>query len=248
VSGSSGSSDPRLAAAGREGLGVLLGAASGASLVRQAAGSAPWVARSVPQLPSRPLEFAGAGSLAVQLTEWPIEVTVHCRYEYRPDDPSEWREASERSLRRVAAVCRAQGRELLLEVAAEGTHAQVLSRLYALEIRPDWWQLDPQPDIQSWRRCARVIAENDGHCRGILLKLAAASQPAAALTLAASTPLVRGFVAGGSIFASATAAWTAGRLSDEAVRAEVAERFGALVGAWSAAPDPGLDRLQRSAN
>jgi 5-dehydro-2-deoxygluconokinase len=242
-------------AAGQEGFGVSLEATTADPALRQAAGHALWVATALPQRLSRPLEFAGTGSLAVQLTEWPIDVTVHCRYQQRPDDPPEWRDAGERNLQRVAAICRAQGRELLLEVVAEEPRAhdedtlvQVLSRIYALDVRPDWWQLEPQPDIHSWERCARVIAGNDGYCRGILVGIAAAEHAAAALTLAAATPIVRGFVAGGSIFTAATAAWRAGRLSDEAALEQVAERFRVLVEAWSAARGPGLDQLQRSAN
>jgi 5-dehydro-2-deoxygluconokinase len=93
-----------------------------------------------------------------------------------------------------------------------------------------------------------VITANDGYCRGILLGLAAAAEPAAALEVAAAIPLVRGFVGGGSIVGDAAAAWLAGQLSDEAARARIAERFRALADAWSAARDPRHDRPQRSAN
>jgi len=240
-------------AAGREGYGVSFEATCADAALRRAVRDALWVARALPQRPSRPLEFAGIGSLGVELTEWPVDVTVHCRYEYYRHDSQEGRDAAARSLQRVAAVCRAQGRELLLEVTAGDPHthdqqklAQELSRIYALDVRPDWWQLEPQPDGTSWERCARVVTANDSYCRGILLGITATSPPAA-LTLAASIPIVRGFVAGGSIFAAAAAAWLAGRLSDEAALAEVAARFGTFVAAWHAARDPGLDQLQRSA-
>jgi 5-dehydro-2-deoxygluconokinase len=77
--------------------------------------------------------------------------------------------------------------------------------------------------------------------------LDAAPASAAALALAAAEfPLVRGFIAGGSIQTGTAAAWLAGQLSDEAALAQIAERFEALVEAWSAARDPGLDRVQRS--
>ena len=239
-------------AAGREGFGVSLGAASGGA-PREAARSTLWIASAVHPHRARPLEFAFGGSLALQLTEWPIGITLHYRYEFHPDDPGELRAAKERSLQRAAAVCSAQGRELLLEISAAGAGgadgaASALASLYALDVRPDWWLLEPQPNTQSWERCAQLIKENDRHCRGILLGLTAARDPAAALKVAVALPLVRGFIAGGSIVGGVAAAWLAGQLSDEAALAQLAERFSALAGAWCAARDPGLGRPQRSAN
>ncbi|HZC86952.1 MAG TPA: DUF2090 domain-containing protein, partial [Steroidobacteraceae bacterium] len=196
-----------------------------------------------------------AGSLAVQLTEWPIGITAHCRYEVHPDDARPLIEAQERSLGEVAALCRAQGREFLVEIVTGGPGAggadavaRALARIYTLGVRPDWWLLEGQPDTESWEPCAGLISSNDGYCRGILLGLAAATEPAAALEVAAAMPLVRGFVAGGSIVRGAAAEWLAGRLSDEAAHAQVAERFRALADRWSAARDPRHDRSQRSAD
>jgi 5-dehydro-2-deoxygluconokinase len=242
-------------AAGRAGFGVMFDAIPGAAALRETTGSPLWIARAVHRRGARPLEVACDGNLAVRLTEWPIGITAHCRFELQPDDPRELREARERSLAQVAAVCRAQGRELLLEIVTAGlaaggadTLAGALARSYALEVRPDWWLLEGQPNTQSWERCTRVISANDGYCRGILLGLADATESVAALEVAAAIPLVRGFVAGGSIVRGAAAAWLAGRLSDEAALAQVAERFRALADAWSAARDPRHDQTQRSAN
>ena len=125
--------------------------------------------------------------------------------------------------------------------------ARAIARTYALEVCPDWWLLEPQPDTAAWQAYARVITANDGYCRGMLLGLATAAEPVATLAVAAALPLVRGFVAGGSIVEATAAAWLVGTVSDETVRAALAERFGALADAWSAARDPRLDRPQRSA-
>src|SRR5205823_3537201 len=102
-----------------------------------------------------------------------VALTVKCLCLYHPDDRAELRGAQERNLLRLAAACRAQQRELLLEIAAgglgeleESTTARVLSRLYELGIRPDWWGLEPQPGASAWERCAAVIAANDEYCRG----------------------------------------------------------------------------------
>ena len=213
------------------------------------------IGRAVQRRGAPPLEAPCDGSVALQLTEWPIGITAHCRYEVHPEDARELNDAQERSLVEVAALCRAQGRELLVEIVTGGpgagradTVARALARIYALDVRPDWWLLEGQPDTKSWEPCAGVISSNDGYCRGVLLGLAAATEPAAALAVAAVMPLVRGFVAGGSIVRGAEAEWLAGRLSDEGARAQVAERFRALADRWSAARDPRHDRPQRSAD
>ena len=242
-------------AAGRAGFGVVFDAIPGAAALRETARSTLWVARAVHRRGAQPLEAACDGGLAVRMTEWPIGITAHCRFELHPGDPGELREAQERNLQQVAAICRAQGRELLLEIVTAGPAAggadavaRALARIYALEVRPDWWLLEGQPNTQSWETCTRVISANDAYCRGILLGLADATEPAAALAVAAAIPCVRGFVAGGSILGGAAAAWLAGRLSEEAALAQLAERFGTLADAWSAARDPRHDQPQRSAN
>ena len=237
-------------AAGRAGCGVLLDVLPSPAALRAAQDSSLWLAREVVQPRSRPLEFAGAASLATHLTEWPTGVTVACRCQYHPQDPRELREGQERNLLRLAAACRAQGRELLLEVSPGGlgvlradTEARVLSRLYELGIRPDWWALEPQPRDMSWESCARVIGASDPYCRGVLVALRAPLEPGAPLlATAAASPIVRGFIAGGSILDDVAAAWHSGQMSAEAVIAEIAERFRTLVEAWSSARDPRFDQ------
>jgi 5-dehydro-2-deoxygluconokinase len=238
-------------AAGRTGFGVLLDAASDPSLAHAACGQGLWPARQVAQPLSRPLEFAGAASLALHLTEWPTAVAAACRCQYHPQDPRELREAQERNLLRLAAACRAQGRELVLEVSPGGlgvlradTEARVLSRLYELGIRPDWWVLEPQPRDMTWESCARVIGASDPYCRGILLALrAGGEEQSALLATAAASPIVRGFIAGGSIVEEVAPAWLAGEMPAESVIERIAERFRALVEAWIAVRDPRFDRV-----
>jgi 5-dehydro-2-deoxygluconokinase len=237
-------------AAGRAGFGVLLEGPAGPATLRRAQDASLWLARQVAQPLSRPLEFAGGGSLAVHLTEWPTGVTAACRCQYHPQDPRELREAQERNLLRLAAACRAQGRELLLEISSGGagvlqadTDARVLSRLYELGIRPDWWVLEPQRRDTSWERSARVIGASDPYCRGILVALRAPpEQQAQLVATAAASPVVRGFIAGGGIIDDVAPAWLSGQKSAESAITEIAGRFRALVEAWSAIRDPRLDR------
>jgi 5-dehydro-2-deoxygluconokinase len=226
-------------AAGHEGFGVLLAGTRDEAALQQALRSGLWAARSVQQPGSRPLEFHGSGSLASRLIEWPLDLTVACQCHYHADDPRELREAQERNLLRVAAACRAQGRELLIGIVAGGhgelredSVARVLRRVYELDIRPDWWELEPQPEA-GWQQCAELIAGSDVYCRGILVNLETAGEGStAALAAAAGTALVRGFVAGRSMLAGAAAAWLAGQISDEALAADITGRFRALVETW----------------
>jgi len=235
---------------------VLLDGTHGAAALRDAERAELWLAQPVERPASRPLEFEAA-SLAAHLEPWPAALTVKCLCLYHPDDRAELRGAQERNLLRLAAACRAQQRELLLEIAAgghgeleESTTARVLSRLYELGIRPDWWGLEPQPGASAWERCAAVIAANDEYCRGALV--CGLDEPperiARALALAAAVPLVRGLVAGGSILTGGAQAWLAGEKSDETATVEIAARFAALVEVWSNVRDPRLDRAERSAN
>ena len=243
-------------AADREDLGVVLARRHGAARLRETARENLWLARSVERRGSRPLEFEGAHSLAVHLIEWPTEVTAKCRCLYHPDDPPLLRQPQERNLLRLAAACRAQRRELLLEIMAgefgelrEDTLARVLARIYELGIHPDWWALEPQASTRSWQRCAEVIAKNDEFCRGILLAVdAPMEEMARSLALAAASPIVRGVVAGGTMLAGPAQAWLSGQISKGAAIEELAERFRVLIEVWSSARDAGTERPERSAN
>jgi 5-dehydro-2-deoxygluconokinase len=225
-------------AAGRTGFGVLLDAPIGGAAWREAARSGLWTAAAAQRPNSRALEFV-TESLALRLMEWPIDRTVYCRCEYHPDEAQALSESQERTLKRLAAVCRAQRREWLLEIAAGARDPlasdaleRVLARLYSLDIRPDWWALELGPTREAWERGAGAITSRDRHCRGVLIALATAEASTATLAAAAGMPFVRGFIAGGSITTRAAEDYLAGRLPDEAAVSELADRFGALVDAW----------------
>jgi 5-dehydro-2-deoxygluconokinase len=192
-------------AAARAGVGVRLDASPGPAALALAQRHNLWLAREVQAEALQPAE---------RLLEWPMGITVSGRC----------RAAHEQRLVRLAAACRAQGRELLLEIDAADP-AAVMTRLYELGVRPDWWALAPSPDAAADSRCAQVIAAHDGYCRGVLVT---ADAPGAA----AASPIVRGFITGGSILAGVAPAWLAGRLSDESLIREVADRFHAQIAAW----------------
>ncbi|HEX4618885.1 MAG TPA: DUF2090 domain-containing protein, partial [Steroidobacteraceae bacterium] len=60
----------------------------------------------------------------------------------------------------------------------------------------------------------------------------------------AASPIVRGFIAGGSIIADVAPAWLSGQMSAEALTAGIAARFRVLVETWLAARDPRLERAE----
>jgi 5-dehydro-2-deoxygluconokinase len=206
---------------GRAGFGLRLEGASGLAALPVAERPRLWLARSL----------QGGASVATALSEWPTGLVVAYRCQYRLEDPRELREAQERDLVRLVAACDAQGRELLLQIDAGGTPA--LAHLYELGIRPDWWLLEAAAEAADWPACARVIGTHDPYCRGVLLALETPAEAAAeALAAAAATPIVRGFIAGGSITADLEPAWRSGRMSAESMTAEMAQRFRTLVEVW----------------
>lgn len=213
------------AAGSREGYGLIGDAAT--ALVSD--GGPLWQARTVEPESTAPAQ----PSLAVQLIEWPAAFTVRAVYRYNADAE---RAGQERQLVRLAAACRAQRRELLLELAA-GTApdaADAMTGLYALGVCPDWWLLPPLPD--AWSRCAEIIAQHDEYCRGILV--AVEPDEAQALRLAAASAAVRGFTTGRTILAGAAPTWLSGQVADAAAVADIAAQFGTLAAEWSAARPP----------
>jgi len=229
---------------GRPGFGMLLDGTYGGKALFRAAHYPFWIARPVELPGSRPLEFDQLPDLGSHLIEWPVNHTIKCLCFYHPDDPAALKGRQERELLRLADAARTVGRELLIEIIAskhgplqDDTVARVITRLYDIGIRPDWWKLEPQTSETAWRTIAAAIDARDAECRGILLLgLDAPEQElAAAFQLAAREPMVKGFAVGRTIFGETAARWFAGDFSDDAAIADMAGKFAALVGHWQAA-------------
>jgi 5-dehydro-2-deoxygluconokinase len=234
-------------AKGQSGFGMLLDSTYGTRALYRAAHHRFWVARPVELPGSRPLDFDQLPDLGSHLIEWPVDHTIKCLCFYHPDDPPDLKERQERELLRLADAARTVGRELLIEIIAgkngplgDDTVARVIARLYDLGIRPDWWKLEPQATRAAWINIAGAIGPRDPYCRGILLLGldAPEAELAAAFRLAAAEPMVKGFAVGRTIFGETATKWFAGSLSDEQAIADMAGRFGALVGHWHAATRP----------
>ncbi len=228
-------------AKGRPGFGMLLDSTYGQKAFPRAAREGFWIGRPVEKPGSRPLDFDHLADLGSHLVEWPVGHTVKCLCFYHPDDPAELKAEQERTLLRLNDAARTVGRELLVEIIAgkhgpldETTIPRVLARLYDLGIRPDWWKLEPQKNASAWRAIESEIRARDPFCRGIVvLGLEAPEHELVeAFAAAATSPLVKGFAVGRTIFAEAAEGWLSGKMSDEAAVADMARKFEKLVAAW----------------
>jgi 5-dehydro-2-deoxygluconokinase len=168
---------------------------------------------------------------------------VKCLCFYHPDDPEDLKAQQEERLLALRDASRRVGREFLVEIIAgkhgplhDDTVARVMDRLYDLDIKPDWWKLEPQVSAQAWARIDATIRTRDPLCRGVvLLGLEAPEEELlAAFEVAAASPLVRGFAVGRTIFAAAAEAWLSGTIDDAAAIADMAQRFARLTEAWQA--------------
>jgi 5-dehydro-2-deoxygluconokinase len=86
---------------------------------------------------------------------------------------------------------------------------------------------------QGWSDLAALIAERDPHCRGaVILGL---NQPLDALVKSfslATNPVVKGFMVGRTLWASASLRWFKNDITDKELVQEVAQNFATLVEAW----------------
>jgi 5-dehydro-2-deoxygluconokinase len=81
---------------------------------------------------------------------------------------------------------------------------------------------------------AAVIARHDAHCRGALVLGLEAEEAAleASFAAAARFPVCKGFAVGRTIFGAAARDWFAGRCTDDAVVAQVAQGYARLIALW----------------
>lgn len=228
-------------AAGREGFGMLLDGTYGRTALFDAAAQNFWIGRPVEKPGSRPLTFEIGGDLGSHLIEWPVDQVVKCLCFYHPDDPDDLKTQQEERLLALRDACRRVGREMLVEIIAgkhgvlrDDTIPRVMDRLYDLDIKPDWWKLEPQVSPAAWAKIDTTIRTRDPLCRGVvLLGLEAPEEELlAAFEVAVGSPLVRGFAVGRTIFAAAAEAWLSGQIDDAAAIADMAGRFARLTEAW----------------
>ena len=227
---------------GKPGFGTLLDDVYGREAMFDAAKLGLWIGRPLEQPGSRPLRFEFTQDVGARLAEWPVTHTIKCLSFYHPDDPAELKAEQSQKFRTLYEAARKVGRELLLEIIAgkhgtldETTIARALEDHYALGIKPDWWKLEPQVTPKAWDNVAATIRKHDPWCRGIVLLGLDAPEDelAKGFEATAGCSAVKGFAVGRTIFTYAAQAWMAGKMSDQAATADMAERFGNLVSIWN---------------
>jgi 5-dehydro-2-deoxygluconokinase len=231
-------------AAGRPGFGMLLDGKYGREALFRAADHGFWIGRPVEEPGSRPLDFEFGGSLGAKLIEWPLAHTIKCLCFYHPDDAPEMKARQERELLRLFDAARTIGRSLLIEIIAskngeidDATVAQVIERLYAIGIKPDWWKLEGQPSRRAWANVAEAIGRNDPYCLGVVLLGLEAPEAdlANAFAIARDCKMVKGFAVGRTIFAGPAQEWLSGRIDDAQAVERMAASFRRLCEIWQGA-------------
>lgn len=223
--------------------GVLIdGGAYGADALASATGRGWWVGRPVELPGSRPLRFDGTRSVGSALIHWPTEQVVKCLVHYHPDDAFELRLEQEQKVLELWEATRESGNELLLEIICPtamtpaGTQdAAVLrsiKRFYNIGVKPEWWKIAPMQE-QGWADLQALVAERDPHCRGaVILGLNQPLQVLADSFASASNPIVKGFMVGRTLWATASLSWLKNEINDDAFVKQVAHNFATLVDAW----------------
>ena len=230
-------------AGGRPGFGVLIDDKHGRDAIFAASRHGLWVARPVEEPGSRPLRFEVSQDIGSRLIEWPVDHVVKCLCFYHPDDEAALKRGQGDKLRALYDAALAIGRDLLIEVIAgrngplgDDTVARVLSEIYDLGIKPDWWKLEPQASRAAWSAIDETIRANDPWCRGVLLLGLEAHRDALveAFAAAQSAGVVKGFAIGRTIFGEAAKGWLASQITDAEAIEDMATRFAGLSEAWSA--------------
>ncbi len=227
---------------GRSGYGILCDSRLGRDALYAASGTGLWIGRPVEWPGSRPLSLEPElGPDFGGLEEWPLENVVKVLCFCHPDDSAEiWREQAA-VLTRLFHAARRNRLELLLELIPskvgpvdDGTVAELIRRIYALGIYPDWWKLEPMKSTGAWAEACAAIAEHDPHTRGVvMLGLDAPEEELVeSFRVAADFPLVKGFAVGRTIFGQVAREWLAGQIGDEEAVQTMAERYRRLCAVW----------------
>ena len=223
--------------------GVLIdGGTYGADALASATGRGWWVGRPVELPGSRPLRFDGTRSVGSALIHWPTEQVVKCLVHYHPDDAFELRLEQEQKVLELWEATRESGNELLLEIICPaamtpaGTQdaavLRAIKRFYNLGVKPEWWKLAPM-QAQGWADLEALVAERDPYCRGaVILGLNQPLQVLADSFALATNPIVKGFMVGRTLWATASLSWLKNDIDDAAFVQQVARNFSTLVEAW----------------
>jgi len=226
---------------GRSGTGAIVDDRYGEAILARLTGQGYWIARPVEKPGAIPLAFDAGDNVGLAMRAWPTEHVAKCLVAFHPDDPAPLQAAQLARIETIAEACAATGRELLLEIVPPAgasanpmTIARALEAVYANGVKPDWWKLPPQTQPAAWRHVDEMIERFDPLCRGVLVlgMEVAADRLREGFAAAASSPWVRGFAVGRSIFAPAAEAWFRGDWNDAQAVGDIAARYEEVIGMW----------------
>ncbi|MCP1199057.1 5-dehydro-2-deoxygluconokinase [Notoacmeibacter sp. MSK16QG-6] len=235
----------RNVADGQPGYGILCDNRLGREALQIASGTNLWIGRPVEWPGSRPLRYEPElGPDFGGFVEWPRNHVVKALCFCHPDDDQAMWDDHLGTLTALFAAARRNRLEFLLEVIPskvgpvdEDTTPAIIERVYAADIYPDWWKLEPFRTESAWNKAVAAIEKHDAHTRGIVvLGLdAPETELAESFELAAAQPLVRGFAVGRTIFGETARNWLAGRISDGEAVSTMEDNFRRLCTVWNRA-------------
>ena len=221
--------------------GILLDDTYGKECLNKIIEDDLWIGCPIEQPGKIPLEFEHGPDVGSTLKSWPSLYVVKCLVFYHPDDEKSLLQQQEEKLVTLYHACRNTGHELLLEVICSKENtvdgnltADVIARIYQLEIYPDWWKLEPGDSTEHWQRICDVINTEDPFCRGIVLlsQNAPRSELIKSFYVAKKFKLIKGFAVGRTIFNDIAKKWFAGNSTDKDVVTQLRSEFLSLCDAW----------------
>ena len=224
------------------GFGMLVDELTGKDALHQVSSANAWVGRPIEVSGEFPLRLESQGDIVQHLLDWPVNQTVKVLCPYRLDDDEDTRKHHDQLILKLDAACRFTGHQWLLEIItarkdkapAFSQVAPIMQHFYGLNVKPDWWKLEPGLDHNYWHTIGRIIDEHDHYCQGVIVlglngTLELVSQ---AFKHAASEPWVKGFAVGRTLFSNAAKGWLQGQFSDQQAVALMAKEYQSIISAW----------------
>lgn len=232
---------PRFA---NKGCALLVDPIYGASILADATTRGWTIGAPVERAGSTPTEWIANGEVYPQLLARPARWFVKALFRMHPDDAEPLRREQLARLHELQSACDALDRDLMIEIVepdgvtfAPGDLPRLLAQASEDGIDPVWWKLPPLT-ADDWGGIERVLDDTASAARVIVL---GGGQPldqlGDALRIAARSPRAAGFAVGRSVFGDAMKAYFAGTATQDAVVAQIAERYEMLVEQWLSGDD-----------
>lgn len=224
------------------GFGMLVDDLTGKDALQKVSSTHAWVGRPIEVSGEFPLRLESEGDIVQHLLDWPVNQTVKVLCPYRIDDDEATRKHHDKIILELDAACRFTGHQWLLEIItarhdkapAFSQVAPIMQHFYDLNVKPDWWKLEPGLEVGYWQTIGRVIDENDKYCQGVIVLGLNSTLELVSLAFenAASEPWVKGFAVGRTLFSEAAQGWLEGQLSDEQAIALMSKEYQSIISAW----------------